>query len=88
MDVSLLVEIYDGDDDDVPDNSHSHPLRTPRWPSGQCFRLESGRPGVRFPLVPRGFFFLSERLPCQAPGVIGSALGLAGPVSVYCDWAR
>ena len=23
-------------------------------------------------------------LPCQAPGVIGSALGLVGPVSVYC----
>ena len=27
-------------------------------------------------------------LPCQAPGVIGSALGLVGPVSVYCDWMR
>ena len=25
-------------------------------------------------------------LPCQAPGVIGSALGLVGPVSVYCGW--
>ena len=25
-------------------------------------------------------------LPCQALGVIGSAMGLAGPVSVYCDW--
>ena len=24
-------------------------------------------------------------LPCQAPGVIGSALGLVGPVSVYVD---
>ena len=24
----------------------------------------------------------------QAPGVIGSALGLVGPVSVYCDWVR
>ena len=24
-------------------------------------------------------------LPCQAPGVIGSVLGLVGPVSVYCD---
>ena len=23
-------------------------------------------------------------LPCQAPGIIGSALGLVGPVSVYC----
>ena len=27
-------------------------------------------------------------LPCQAPGVIGSALGLVGPVSIYCDWVR
>ena len=27
-------------------------------------------------------------LPCHAPGVIGSALGLVGPVSVYCDWVR
>ena len=27
-------------------------------------------------------------LPCKAPGVIGSALELVGPVSVYCDWVR
>ena len=27
-------------------------------------------------------------LPCQAPGVIGSVLGLIGPVSVCCDWVR
>ena len=27
-------------------------------------------------------------LPCQAPGVIEPVLGLVGPVSVYCDWAR
>ena len=27
-------------------------------------------------------------LPCQVPGVVGSALGLVGPVSVYCDWVR
>ena len=27
-------------------------------------------------------------LPCQAPGVIGSTLGLVGPVSIYCDWVR
>ena len=26
--------------------------------------------------------------PCQMPGVIESALGLNGPVSVYCDWVR
>ena len=27
-------------------------------------------------------------LPCQEPGVIGSALGLVGLLSVYCDWVR
>ena len=27
-------------------------------------------------------------IPCQASGNIGSALGLVGPVSVFCDWAR
>ena len=24
----------------------------------------------------------------QAPGIVGSAVGLVGPVSVYCDWVR
>ena len=32
--------------------------------------------------------FTFQWLPCQAPGIIGSALGLVGPVSVYCDWVR
>ena len=27
-------------------------------------------------------------LTCQAPGVVGSALGLVGLVSVYCVWVR
>ena len=27
-------------------------------------------------------------IPCQAPDVVGSALGLFGPVSVYCDCVR
>ena len=27
-------------------------------------------------------------LPCQAPGVVSSVMGLVGPVSVYCDWVR
>ena len=26
--------------------------------------------------------------PCQAPDVKGSAMGLVGPVSVYCEWVR
>ena len=57
----------------------------------------AGRSRVRIPLAP-GFFWgrvipvtsklALQWLPCQAPGVIGSALGLVGPVSVYCDWVR
>ena len=27
-------------------------------------------------------------LPCQAPVIIGSALGKVCPVSVYCYWVR
>ena len=27
-------------------------------------------------------------IPCQAPGVKGSDLGLVGPVSIYCSWVR
>ena len=27
-------------------------------------------------------------LPCQAPGVTGSATGLVSQVSVYCNWVR
>ena len=60
-------------------------------------RLESGRSLVQILLAP-GFFrgrvipvtskLALQWLPCQAPGVTGSALGLVGPVSVYCDWVR
>ena len=27
-------------------------------------------------------------LTCQSPAVSGSALGLVGPVSIYCYWVR
>ena len=27
-------------------------------------------------------------LPCQVPGDTGSALGLVGPMSIYCHWVR
>ena len=35
-----------------------------------------------------GTLVASHTSDCQAPGIIGSALGLVGPVSVYCDWVR
>ena len=34
------------------------------------------------------FLLALQWLSCQAPGVTGLALGLVGPVSVYCDWVR
>ena len=42
-------------------------------------------PGVVMPVTER----LALRwLPCQGPGVTGSALGLVRPVSVYCDCVK
>ena len=38
----------------------------------------------RGPVIPVTSKLALQRLPCQASGVIGSALGLVGPVSVYC----
>ena len=34
------------------------------------------------------FKLVLQYLPCQARGGIVSALGLVGPVSVYCNWLR
>ena len=72
-------------------------LRPCRRPSGYGVRIKSGRSRVGIPLA-TGFFrgrvipvtskLALQWLPCQAPGVIGSALGLVGTVSVYCDWVR
>ena len=63
-------------------------------------RLGSGRSGVRIPLAP-GFFpgsshtsqrhfkkWHSSGYPAKAPGVMGSVLGLVGPLSIYCDSVR
>ena len=47
------------------------------------------RPGFfRGRVIPVTSELALEWLPCQAPGVIGSVLGLVGPVSVYCDCVR
>ena len=48
---------------------------------------------VRFPLypgrvIPVTYTLALQWLSCRAPGVIRSALGLVGTVSVYCDWLR
>ena len=40
----------------------------------------------RGPVIPMTSKLARQWLPCQAPGVTGSVLGLVGPVSVYCDW--
>ena len=38
------------------------------------------------PVVPVVRDLINQWLPCQASSIIGSVLGLVGPVSVYCDW--
>ena len=68
-------------------------ISPPRWPSG----LQSGRSRVRISLAPGFFRGLSDTSDFKtgtpvatlpAACIIGSALGLVGPVSVYCDWVR
>ena len=70
----------------------------PRWLSGQSVRLESGRYEVDSHLRREDISGVSHTsdlkistpvaIPCLTPGVIGSALGLVGPVLVYCNWVR
>ena len=71
--------------------------RPPRWPSGKAstsraedhgFESRLRRDFFRGRVIPVTSKLALQWLPCQAPGVIGSALGLVGPVSAYCDWVR
>ena len=39
-------------------------------------------------VIPVTLKLMLQSLPCRAPGVIGSALGLVDPVSVYCSRVR
>ena len=39
-------------------------------------------------VIPVTYKLALQWLPCLAPGVLGSALGLVGPVPVYCCWVR
>ena len=60
--------------------------------------LEGGRSVIRFPIFAVGIFpvrvipvtskLALQWLPCQALGVIRSALRLVVPVSEHCDWVR
>ena len=64
------------------------------WPlegtSSLALRTEDPRFAGIFPgrVIPVTSKLALQWLPCQAPGVIGSVLGLVGLVSVYCDWVR
>ena len=46
-----------------------------------CLVVLRDSSSIKIDRVEIAFFF-------QAPGVVGSVLGLVGPVSVYCDWVR
>ena len=39
-------------------------------------------------VIPVTLELVLQWLPCQAPGITGSALGLVAPASIYCDWVR
>ena len=64
--------------------------------SGFC--LDRGKPGTESHFPYGAFSRLSHAsdlkkwvlswLTCLVPGVVGSVLGLAGPVSVHCDWVN
>ena len=69
----------------------------PRWRSHKASAPRTADPGsipaFAVDLLPGRVIPLTSKLvlqwlPCQALGVIGSALGLVGLVSVYCDWMR
>ena len=55
---------------------------------GPGFESRLRRDFFRGRVIPVTYKLALQWLPCQAPGVIGSALGLVGPLSVYCDWVR
>ena len=64
------------------------------WQLMECVLPKLQDPGFDFRLRCRDFSGSSHTsdlktdtpvTPCQAPGVIGSALGLVDPVSAYCD---
>ena len=64
-----------------------------RWPNGKASASREEDPGFESHLhwdrvIPVTQKLALQWLFCQAPGVIGSALGLVGPVSVHCDWVR
>ena len=72
-------------------------LLPPCWPSGKAStsRVEDPRLDSRLhqdffqgQVIPVTSKLALQWLPCKAPGVIWSALGLVGLVSVYCDWVR
>ena len=56
----------------------------------KAFASKAEDPGFesRSRVIPVTSKLALQWLPCQAPGVIGSMLGLVSPVSVYCDWVR
>ena len=67
-------------------------LREPRWPSGNASTSKAGDSGSLLALPGRVIPVTSKSvlcwLPCQAPSVIASVLGLVRLVSVHCDRVR
>ena len=82
-----------GEEDEVEVLSQVLMMGPPSWPSGKASASRAEDPGFesclrrdffRGRVVPVTSKLTLQWLPCQAPGVIGSALGLIGPV--YCQY--
>ena len=57
-------------------------LRERKIRGSNCDEIFPGR------VIPVTSKLALQWLSCQAPGIIGSVLGLVGQLSVYCDWVR
>ena len=63
-------------------------LQSSPWPAATISGDGSLLPAFSGRVIPWTRTLVLQWLPCQASGNTGSALGLVGLVSVYCDWVR
>ena len=80
----------------TPNMSHDS-TQPPHWPNGKAFISRaadlSAIPAFTTDLFPGWIqpvtqHWYSSGLLCRTPGIIGSALGLVGPVPAYSDWVK
>ena len=85
--VAMVVPVESRRDHGRPGGGHGCPGGGHGCPGGGhgCPGGGHGCPGGVTPVTQR---LVLRWIPCQTPGVLGSARGLVGPVSVCFDWVR